>query len=100
MADALSRKYEEDGSLFSLSFIVPDWLQDVRQEWLQDPKISILLHQLEHNSLVSPRYSWYNEEIQYKGHLYLCKKYQLKSTVLSELHASPTVGDSGFSGMV
>jgi hypothetical protein len=34
VADALSRKYEEEGSLFSLSFIVPDWLQAVRQEWL------------------------------------------------------------------
>jgi hypothetical protein len=30
VADALSRKYEEEGSLFSLSFIVPDWLQAVR----------------------------------------------------------------------
>jgi hypothetical protein len=27
---ALSRKYEDEGSLFSLSFIVPDWLQVVR----------------------------------------------------------------------
>jgi hypothetical protein len=27
--DALSRKYEDEGSLFSLSFIVPDWLQVV-----------------------------------------------------------------------
>jgi hypothetical protein len=30
MADALSRKYEDEGSLFSLSFIVPDWLQAMR----------------------------------------------------------------------
>ena len=29
VADALSRKYEDEGSLFSLSFIVLDWLQDV-----------------------------------------------------------------------
>jgi hypothetical protein len=29
VVDALSRKYEEEGSLFSLSFIVPDWLQAV-----------------------------------------------------------------------
>jgi hypothetical protein len=28
-ADALSRKYEDEGSLFSLSFIVPNWLQVV-----------------------------------------------------------------------
>jgi hypothetical protein len=81
VVDALSQKYEEDGSLFSLSFIVPDWLQVVHQEWLQDPKISSLLHQLQHNSSVSPGY---------------CKKSQLKSTVLSELHASPTTRHSGF----
>jgi hypothetical protein len=34
VADALSRKYEEERPIFSLSFIVPDWLQVVRQEWL------------------------------------------------------------------
>ena len=27
VADALSQKYEEEGSLFSLSFIVTNWLQ-------------------------------------------------------------------------
>jgi hypothetical protein len=30
VVDALSRKYEEEGSLFSMSFIVTDWIQDVR----------------------------------------------------------------------
>jgi hypothetical protein len=63
---------------------------------LQDPQIYSLLHQLQHNSSVSPGYSWHNEEIFYKDCLYLCKKSQLKSTVLFELHASPTVGHSGF----
>jgi hypothetical protein len=43
MVDALSRKYEDEGSLFSLSFIVLDWLQAVHQEWLQDPKSSHLI---------------------------------------------------------
>jgi hypothetical protein len=37
VADTLSQKYEDEGSLFSLSFIVPNWLQSIRQEWLQDP---------------------------------------------------------------
>jgi hypothetical protein len=89
-------KYEDKGSLFSLSFIVPDWLQPIRQEWLQDPIFFSLLHQLQHNSLVSPGYSWHNEELRYKGHLYLCNKSKHKSTMLYELHASPTVGHSGF----
>jgi hypothetical protein len=96
VVDALSRKYEDEGSLFSLSFIVPDWLQVVRQEWLQDPKISHLIQQLQDNSPVSPGYSWHNDELRYKGHLYLSKQSQLKSTVLSELHATPTTGHSGF----
>jgi hypothetical protein len=42
VADALSQKYEDEGSLFSLSLIVLDWLQVIRQEWLQDPKSSHL----------------------------------------------------------
>jgi hypothetical protein len=46
VADALSRKYEDEGSLFSLSFIVPDWLQAILQEWLQDPKSLHLIQQL------------------------------------------------------
>jgi hypothetical protein len=43
VVDALSKKYEDEPSLFSLSFIVPDWLQDVRQEWIHDPKSSRLI---------------------------------------------------------
>jgi hypothetical protein len=46
VADALFQKYEDEGSLFSLSFIVPDWLQAMRQECLQDPKSSHLIQQL------------------------------------------------------
>jgi hypothetical protein len=58
VADTLSQKYEEEGSLFSLSFIVPDWLQAMRQEWIQDPKSSHLIHQLKTNALDPPGYSW------------------------------------------
>jgi hypothetical protein len=96
VVDGLFQKYEEEGSRFSLSFILPDCLQAVCQEWLQDPKMSSLLHQLQHNSLVSPGYSWYNEDLRYKGCLYLCKQSQVKSIVFYELHASPTSGHSGF----
>jgi hypothetical protein len=45
VADALSQKYEDEGSPFSLSFIVPDWLQAVREEWLHDPKSSHMIQQ-------------------------------------------------------
>jgi hypothetical protein len=81
---------------FFLSFIVPDWLQVVRQEWLHDPKSLHLIQQLHSNSLVSLGYSWLHDEIQYKGYLYLSKKSKLKSTVISELHATPIAGHSVF----
>jgi hypothetical protein len=96
VADALSRKYEDEGSLFSLSFIVPDWLQDIHQEWLQDPKSLHLIQQLQTNAPTPPRYSWLQDELRYKGHFYLSKQSKLKSMVLSELHATPTVGHSEF----
>jgi hypothetical protein len=48
--DALSWKYEDEGSIFSLSFIVPDWLQAMCQEWLQDPKSSHLIQQLKNKA--------------------------------------------------
>jgi hypothetical protein len=63
VVDALSRKYEEEGYFFSLSFIVPDWLQYVRQEWIQDPKSLHLIQQLQTNALAPPRYSWLQDEL-------------------------------------
>jgi hypothetical protein len=96
VVDALSRKYEDEGSLFSLSFIVPDWLQAMHHGWLHDPKISHMIQQLKANSPVSRGYSWHNDELCYKGRLYLSKQSQLKSTVLFERHATPTTGHSGF----
>jgi hypothetical protein len=96
VADALSHKYEDEGSIFSLSFIVPDWLQAVHQEWVQDPKSSQLNQQLQSNAPASLGYSWLHDELRYKGHLYLSKQSKLKSMVLSELHATPTAGHFGF----
>jgi hypothetical protein len=63
VADALSQKYEDEGSLFSLSFIAPDWLQVVCQEWLQDPKSSHLIQQLQNKAPAPLGYSWLQDEL-------------------------------------
>jgi hypothetical protein len=96
VADALSQKYEDEGSLFSVSFIVLDYLQAIRQEWLQDPKSSQMIQQLQSNALDSPGYSWLHDELRYKGCLYLSKQSKIKSTLLFELHATPIAGHSSF----
>jgi hypothetical protein len=96
VVDAVSQKYEDEGSLFSLSFIVLHWLKVVHQEWIHYPKSLHLIQQLQSNSLVSLGYSWLNEEIRYKVHFYLSKQSKLKSTLLFELHDTPIVAHSGF----
>jgi hypothetical protein len=96
VVDALSHKYEDEGSLFSLSFIVPNWLQAIHQEWLQDPKSSQLIQKLQSSAPAPPRYSWLHDELRYKGRLYLSKQSNLKSMVLFELHATPIARHSGF----
>jgi hypothetical protein len=72
-------------------FIVPYWLQVVRQEWLQDPKILHLIQQLQANSPVSPGYYWHNDELRYKDHLYLSKNHNLNPRCFMSfmLHPQP-----------
>ena len=48
------------------------------------------------NAPAPPGYSCLQDELRYKGHLYLSKQSKLKSTVLSELHDTPTAGHSRF----
>jgi hypothetical protein len=96
VADALSRKYEEEGSLISLPFIAVDWLNDLCKEWLADPKLTILFQQLQMAPNSYQGYTWKNEELCYKGHLYLKQQLAFKSRVLSELHSFPIVGHLGF----
>jgi hypothetical protein len=47
VVDVLSQKYEKEGSIFSLSFIVADWLNEIHNGWLTDPKISSIIQQLQ-----------------------------------------------------
>ena len=40
VVDALSRQYEDEGSLFALSLPVPNWIEELQQECLTHPTIS------------------------------------------------------------
>ena len=83
VVDAISKKYEDEGSLFSLSLIVVDGLKAVWQEWFQDPKISFLIQQLQQYPNTYIGCTWKIEKLLYKGRLYLRKKSHFKSIVLS-----------------
>jgi hypothetical protein len=58
VADALSIQHEEDGSLFSLSLPVPDWIEEVCQEWITHPTISKLIQRLQEDPNPPISYTW------------------------------------------
>jgi hypothetical protein len=58
LSDALSRQHEEYGSLFSLSLLVPDWIDEVFQEWLTHPTLSKLIQCLQEDPNPPIGYTW------------------------------------------
>ena len=46
VVDALSRQFEDDGSLFALSLLAPCCLEEAHQEWLENDMIIQLIHRI------------------------------------------------------
>ena len=96
VADALSRKYEEQGSLLSLSSPVLDWLEEAQQEWSNDSSLSQVIKKIQENAQPQPGYTWQDDTLRYKDRLVLSSNSALKHRILTELHSSPLAGHSGF----
>ena len=97
VADALSRKNEEvEALLCAISIIQPDWITEARDEWKKDEEVWKLIQKLKQDPSTSDTFSWKNDSLWYKDHLYICKNSQLKQIILLELHISPLGGHSGF----
>jgi hypothetical protein len=58
VVDALSRQHEEDKSLFVLSLPVPDWIEEVCQEWLTHQATSKLIQLLQEEPNPPTGYTW------------------------------------------
>jgi hypothetical protein len=96
VADELSRKNEEDDSFFALSLPVPDWNEEVCQEWLNHPTLSQLIQHLQEDPNPPINYTWKDNILRYKDHLVLLPSSALKSRLLNDLHSSSIAGHSGF----
>ena len=55
---ALSRQYEDEGSLFSLSLPIPHWIDEFQCEWLAHPTISQIIQRLQGNTSPPTSYTW------------------------------------------
>jgi len=87
VADELSRKDKDvEALLCAISIIQPNWINKARDEWNND----------EQDPSRYDTFSWKNDSLWYKDHLYLCKNSQLKQEILLILHTSPLGGHSGF----
>ena len=79
VADALSRKDEDvEAFLYAISIIQPNWTIESRDEWKNDEKVWTLIQRLQQDSSTSDTFTWKNDSLYYKDHLYLCKNSQLK----------------------
>jgi hypothetical protein len=97
VADALSIKDKNvEAFLCAISIIHPDWIIEARNEWKNDQKVWTLIQRLQQDSNASDTFTWKNDSLWYKDHLYLCKNSQLKQKVLLELHTSLVGGHSEF----
>ena len=97
VTDALSRTFDDQGSLSTISMPVPRWLQVVQQGYVNDSSLSHIIQRLANNPSVVPHYSWDGASLRYKGRLVLPQNTALQQAIFYELHASPSVGHYEFS---
>eukprot|EP00253_Pinus_taeda_P007405 PITA_07405 len=72
VGDALSIKDEDVEALFYASSIIqPDWINEVRDEWKNDEEVWALIQNLQQDPITSDTFSWKNDLLWYKDHLYL-----------------------------
>ena len=82
--------------MLSISEPIPNWFNQARQEWLQDPSTAQLINRIQTNPKPPQGYSWTESTLKYKGQWVLNPTSPLKTRILRELHSSATVGHSGF----
>ena len=58
VVDALSRKYEDEGSLFPLSSPVLEWVEEARHEWLAHDSIAQVIKSLLEDPNPPQGYTW------------------------------------------
>ena len=93
VADAMSRKDEDVETLLcAISIIQPNLINEAREEWKNDEEVWELIRMLQQDSSTCDTFSWKNDLLWYKDHLYLYKNSQLKQKILMELHTSPLGG--------
>jgi hypothetical protein len=97
VADALSRRNEEDDSiatLFVISYPTLEWLNELKGTYVSDPVMQELVKKVQEGLLHNPKFVLWNGILLYKKRVYVGES--LRNQVLSFVHASPIAGHAGF----
>ena len=54
----------------AISIIQPDWITESRDEWKKDEEVWILIQKLQQDHSTSDTFSWKNDSLWYKDHLF------------------------------
>lgn len=94
VADALSRRQEEEGSTYALTSSEPTWMQQVVLSYEHNPFSSQLLTELIVDPMRKPNYTLVHGVIRYKQKIFMGRATNLRSQVFEVLHLSPLGGHS------
>ncbi|XP_052728408.1 transposon Tf2-1 polyprotein isoform X1 [Vigna angularis] len=99
VADALSRKKEEEGTEEGELRVVarPYWqdFEEVTREVAADPILQKVVEEIKADPNTHPAYSLENERLHYKGRLVLSAKSSWIATLIAEFHVTQAGGHSG-----
>ncbi|GKB57762.1 transposon ty3-I gag-pol polyprotein [Tanacetum coccineum] len=95
IADALSRisSCSELCSLI-LSIVTSDLLQQIKNSWVADVDLQLLIMQIEDRTYTGTKYTWTNRELRRKGKLVVGSDEQLRKTLMTYFHCDPIGGHS------
>ena len=66
VVNALSRQFEDESTLLSISLPIPNWIEEAHKEWFSHPSLSQIINNLREDPNSSIEYNWKDEIFRYK----------------------------------
>lgn len=95
VADALSRQNEDQPHLLAITTVVPNWLKEVQDSYVDDTLASKWIPILTITLSAHAKWVITNGVLYYEGRIYVGKGTELRKKILAEFRNSPIGGHSG-----
>lgn len=99
VADALSRRdgrsKDEVEESHAIVTVIPDWVEDVKGSYVQDPQYEKVIGSIQNNDGANNSYTIEDELVRHKGRIYVGVGNDIRSKILESFHTSSIGGHSG-----